>query len=48
MPDSGRHYEVVFWNLDASIWTKEDNEIEIMERGNSVAVNLSADRVKDF
>lgn len=45
---SGRHYEVVYWNLDVPVWTKEGNEIEIMVRGNSTTVYLDPCRVKDL
>ena len=45
-PNTGKHYYVVFWNLDAPIWTKEENEIELMQRGNSMSVSLDPERVK--
>ena len=48
MPDSGRHYEVVYWNLDAPIWTKNENEIAIMDRGNSMSVYLDPNRIKEL
>jgi len=45
---TGVHYYVVYWNLDAPVWTKHDNEIAIMDRGNSMSVYLNPDRVKKY
>ena len=48
MPDSGRHYEVIYWNLDAPIWTKDENEIALMDCGNSMSVYLDSNRIKEL
>ena len=43
-PNTKCHYYVVYWNLDAPIWTKGENEISIMSRGSSMSVYLDSDR----
>lgn len=45
-PKTGRHYNVVYWNLDAPIWTNDANEIGLMKRGNSMSVYLDPKRIK--
>ena len=39
-PNTGKHYDVLFWNLDSTIWNIPHNSVEIMERGNSYSVRF--------
>lgn len=32
---TGKHYEVLYWNLDAPVWNIPHSSIKIMERGDS-------------
>ena len=33
--NTGMHYHVLYWNLDASIWTGSDDEVQLQQVGNS-------------
>ena len=37
-PRTGKHYHVVYWNLDTAIWKEHDNEVKLMKYGDSKSV----------
>ena len=37
-PKTGKHYDILFWNLDHTVWDIPHGSVEIMERGNSYSV----------
>ncbi len=39
-PKTGKHYHVVYWNLDAPIWKAHDNEVKLMKSGDSKSIIL--------
>lgn len=39
-PNTGKHYDVLFWNLDSTVWNIPHNSLKIMERGNSYSVGF--------
>lgn len=36
--NTGKHYDVVYWNLDAPIWKDRDNNVRIQLMGNSYEI----------
>ena len=39
-PNTGKHYQVLYWNLDAPVWNIPRCSVEIMERGNSHSISF--------
>lgn len=37
---TGKHYDVVYWNLPKAIWDEPRSSVEIMERGDSYSVGF--------
>ena len=38
----GHTVHILYWNLPVSVWTEGENEVMIMERGNSVTCYLNS------
>ena len=43
----GHTIHVIYWNLPVSIWSEDENEVMIMERGNSVTSYLKNSSSKE-